>query len=70
MGGQIQLKAGYSKWYCAVAEKFPAFRPVPVLIRVHIAPEDPLGPPFHECEDFFTASIFKAFPVSSENIGC
>ena len=25
---------------------------------LHIAPEDPLGPPFHEWEGVFTESIF------------
>ena len=35
---------------------------------LHIAPEDPLGPPFHEYEVFFfTVSIFKAFAVPSLN---
>ncbi len=27
--------------------------------------QDPLGPPFHECEVIFTKSIFKAFAVPS-----
>ena len=25
---------------------------------LHIAPEDPLGPPFHVSEEFFVESIF------------
>ena len=25
---------------------------------LHVAPGDPLGPPFRECEVFFTESIF------------
>ncbi len=33
-----------------------------------IAPEDPLGPPFHECEVFLPRVFFKAFAVPSLNM--
>ncbi len=32
----------------------------PQEIYLHIAPEDPLGPPFHEHEVLFTESIFQS----------
>ena len=32
--------------------------PKPTGTYLHIAPEDPLGPPFHECEVFFFTEYF------------
>ncbi len=39
-----------------IGEKVNLLKPKETYL--HIAPEDPLGPPFHECEVFFTESIF------------
>ncbi len=39
-----------------IAEKVKLLKPTESYL--HIAPEDPLGPPFHECGVFFTESIF------------
>ncbi len=39
-----------------ICEKVKFLKPEGTYL--HIAPEDPLGPPFHEWEVFFTESIF------------
>ena len=48
-----------------IGEKVKLLKPKETYL--HIAPKDPLGPPFHECEVLFTESIFKAFTVPSLN---
>ena len=49
-----------------ICEKVKFLKPTGTYF--HIAPEDPLGPPFHECEVFFLLKVlFKAFAVPSLN---
>ncbi len=39
-----------------ICEKVKFLKPTGTYL--HITPEDPLGPPVHECEAFFNESIF------------
>ena len=46
-----------------IGEKVKLLKPQETYL--HIAPEDPLGPPFRECEVFLPRVFFKAFAVPS-----
>ena len=46
-----------------IGEKVKLLKPRETYL--HIAPEDPLGHPFHECEVFLPRVFFKAFAVPS-----
>ena len=48
-----------------MGEKVKLLKPQETYL--HIAPEDPLGPPFHEYKVFFYRVFFKAFAVPSLN---